>query len=114
MLFAAALAVIGAVSIAPSGRADEVAYLVNVTVRPGYGFANAANAADALNYGYGICEQVASGRAYTDLVKHAKADFRTADEYHASYVISQSVNELCPRLIWQLRNSAANYRPLTS
>ncbi|KHO22290.1 membrane protein [Mycolicibacterium setense] len=108
---AAALAVIGAVSFAPSGRADEVAYLVNVTVRPGYGFANAA---DALNYGYGICDEVASGRAFSDIVDHVKDDFRTGDEYHASYVISQSVNELCPRLIWQVRNSAANYRPLTS
>jgi hypothetical protein len=26
-------------------------------------------------------------------------------------LISQAVNELCPAQIWQLRNSAAHYRP---
>jgi hypothetical protein len=40
-----------------------------------------------------------------------KADFSTFDEYQASYLITQAVNELCPALIWQLRNSAAHYRP---
>jgi hypothetical protein len=29
---------------APDGRADAVAYLINVTVRPGYNFANADDA----------------------------------------------------------------------
>jgi hypothetical protein len=33
---------------APSAHADQVAYLVNVTVRPGYNFTNAAA---ALGYG---------------------------------------------------------------
>jgi Protein of unknown function (DUF732) len=89
-------------------RADTVAYLVNVTVRPGYNFANAAA---ALDYGYGICDKVAAGRGYADLVGDVKADFNTSDEFHASYLISQAVGELCPALIWQLRNSAANYRP---
>jgi len=28
------------------------------------------------------------------------------DYYQASYLISQAVNELCPTLAWQLRNSA--------
>jgi hypothetical protein len=32
-------------------------------------------------------------------------------DYQASYLITQAVNELCPALIWQLRNSATNYRP---
>jgi len=40
-----------------------------------------------------------------------KADFNTSDEFQASYLISQAVNELCPELIWQLRNSAGRYRP---
>jgi hypothetical protein len=40
-----------------------------------------------------------------------KADFNTSDEYQASYLISQAVNDLCPALIWRLRNSAAHYRP---
>jgi hypothetical protein len=43
-----ALLAMGATVHAAPARADQVAYLVNVTVRPGYDFANAD---DALNYG---------------------------------------------------------------
>jgi hypothetical protein len=43
-----------------------------------------------------------------------KFDFDNPDEYQACYLITQAVNEICPVLIWQLRNSAANYRPPTS
>lgn len=46
---------------APSARGDVVGYLVNVTVRPGYDFANAQ---EAIAYGQGICEKVARGRTY--------------------------------------------------
>lgn len=34
----------------------------------------------------------------------------TTDDYQAPYLITQASNELCPQLIWQLRNSAAGYR----
>jgi hypothetical protein len=102
-LIAAAL-VIGA----PSASADTVAYLVNVTVRPGYNFPNADA---ALSYGYGICDKVSDGRTYTQVMADVKSDFNTSDEYQASYLITQAVNELCPAQIWQLRNSAAHYRP---
>jgi hypothetical protein len=98
---------VAAVALAPSARADVVAYLVNVTVRPGYQFANADA---ALAYGYGICDKVSQGRGYAQVMGDVKADFTTSDEYQASYLISQAVNELCPALIWQLRNSAAHYR----
>jgi hypothetical protein len=45
---------------------------------------------------------------------------RAATEQHSlllthkerSYLISQAAQELCPNLIWQLRNSAADYRPV--
>ena len=97
-----------AAPVAPTARADVVAYLVNVTVRPGYNFANADA---ALAYGHGICDKVAQGRTYAQIVGDTWADFNTNDEYQASYLISQAVNELCPALIWQLRNSAAHYRP---
>ncbi len=93
---------------ATSAQADAVAYLVNVTVRPGYNFPNADA---ALAYGHGICNKVASGRGYADLISDVKADFTTSDEYQAVYLINQAVNELCPALIWQLRNSAVHYRP---
>jgi Protein of unknown function (DUF732) len=96
------------VAVTPCARADVVAYLVNVTVRPGYNFANADA---ALSYGHGICDKVSQGRSYTQVMGDVKADFNTSDEFQASYLISQAVNELCPALIWQLRNSVAHYRP---
>lgn len=105
MAVAGAAAAIG--SSAPAG-ADQVAYLVNVTVRPGYHFPSAAA---ALDYGYVICAKESAGRGYADLIRDVKSDFNTSDEYQASYLIAQAVGELCPALIWQLRNSAAGYRP---
>jgi Protein of unknown function (DUF732) len=100
--------VVGGMLELPCARADAVAYLVNVTLRPGYSFATGD---DALAYGRGICGKVAHGRGYPDLIGDVQADFNTADQYQASYLITQAVNELCPEEIWQLRNSAAHYRP---
>jgi hypothetical protein len=90
----------------PSAKADTLAYLVNVTVRPGYNFANADQ---ALAYGYGVCDKFAAGRTYAQVIGDIKADFNTADEYQASYLIAQTAQELCPAQIWQVRNSAAGY-----
>jgi hypothetical protein len=105
----AAAVVVGAVAGAAAPcRADAVGYLVNVTVRPGYNFANAQA---ALDYGYGICDKVAAGQSYVGVVGDIKADFNSSDEFQASYLISPAVGELCPDSIWQLRNSAAHYRP---
>ena len=77
-------------------------------MRPGYNFANADA---ALAYGHGICDKVEQGRTYPQIMGDVKADFNTDDEYQASYLITQAVNELCPALIRQLRNTAAHYRP---
>lgn len=97
---------------APATRAwDETAYLLNVFMRPGYNFGNTD---EALGYGYGICHKIEQGGSYALLVAGVKADFQTVDEFQASYLISQAANELCPNLIWQLRNSAANYTPASS
>jgi hypothetical protein len=104
----AAAVVVGAIAGAAPCHADAVGYLVNVTVRPGYNFANAQS---ALDYGYGICNKVAAGQPYAGVVGDVKADFNSSDEFQASYLISQAVDELCPDSIWQLRNSAAHYRP---
>jgi hypothetical protein len=92
----------------PTAHADTTAYLVNVTVRPGYHFANAQ---DAIGYGLQICDKVSQGRSYGQLISDIEDDLGTADEYQASYLITQAVNELCPAQIWSLRNSAAHYRP---
>jgi hypothetical protein len=106
---AAALAIGGAaVAMAPSARADAVAYLLNVTVRPGYNFASSDA---ALAYGHGICDKIAEGEGYADISRDIKADFNTSDEYQATYLMSQATQELCPSLIWKLRRSAANYIP---
>jgi hypothetical protein len=99
----------GAPSAMPAASADAVAYLVNVTVRPGYNFANADQ---ALAYGHGVCDKIAQGRPYAQLIADIKNDSNTSDDYQASYLITQSANELCPAQIWQLRNSAAGYTGL--
>lgn len=105
---AASLGATAICAIAPPARADVVAYLVNVHMRPGYNFPNADA---ALSYGHGICDKVSAGRGYPHLIGDVKADFNTSDEFQASYLISQAANELCPALIWQLRSSAAHYQP---
>jgi Protein of unknown function (DUF732) len=103
----AAISLLAAPAVPPA-HADTVAYLVNVTVRPGYNFPNADA---AIAYGDGICDKVRNGRSYSAVMGDVKADFQTSDEYQASYLISQAVGELCPAQIWPLRQSAAGYRP---
>lgn len=104
---AGAAGVIGP-NTAAHAHADEVAYLVNVTVRPGYDFPSADA---ALSYGKALCAKVGSGSPYASIMSDVKRDFGVTDEYQASYLITQAANELCPGAIWQLRNSAAGYRP---
>lgn len=108
-LVLAAFLAMGAATVgAPMAAADEVGYLVNVTMRPGY---NLGSADQALAYGRGICDKVAGGEGYAQLTGDIKTDINTADEYQATYLIGQAAQELCPNLIWQLRNSAAGYQP---
>jgi hypothetical protein len=82
------------------------AYLVNVTVRPGYQFPNADA---ALDYGHGLCDKFAAGEGYANLVGDVQRDFNTSDYYQAAYLVNQAANELCPEQIFRLRNSAANF-----
>ncbi|BBZ54819.1 DUF732 domain-containing protein [Mycolicibacterium phocaicum] len=103
LLAAAVLPVLSA----PTVHADAAAYLIGVTVRPGYNFPNADA---ALGYGYGICDKVAAGQPFAQVMGDVRGDFGTDDDYQASYLISQAVGELCPAQIWQLRNSAAHYQ----
>jgi Protein of unknown function (DUF732) len=105
---AISLAACGVLASTPVARASEVAYLLNVTVRPGYNFANAQT---ALAYGYAVCDKIANGVTFAGIAAEAKSDFKTSDEYQASYVISQAAQELCPQHIWALRRSAAGYMP---
>ena len=82
--------------------ADAVGYLVNVTVKPGYNFANADQ---ALSYGYGLCDQIAAGTPYRVMAERIRTDFTTSDDHLVSYLLSQAAEELCPAQIWQLRQS---------
>jgi hypothetical protein len=91
----------------PLARADEVAYLVNVTVRPGYAFPGPEA---ALAYGHGVCDKIDRSEPYGQLIIEIDADFGTSNAYQAAYLVNQAANELCPASIWRLRQSAAGYR----
>lgn len=102
---AAALAA-GALAAPPVAHADALGYLINITVRPGYHFANADA---AVAYGYGICDKIHSGMRYGALLAGIMADQATDDEYQAAYLVNQAAEMLCPAEIWQLRQSAIHY-----
>jgi hypothetical protein len=92
---------------AHAAPAPEVEYLYNVAARRHYNFSNN----DALGYGYGVCDKVSRGDSYTQVMGDVKSDVTPNDEFAANYLVSYAVNLLCPAQIWQLRNSAAHYRP---
>ncbi|HEX5142731.1 MAG TPA: DUF732 domain-containing protein [Mycobacterium sp.] len=107
-LVVGALTVAAAVGAAPIASADQIGYIVNVTVRPTYNFPNAQA---ALDYGYGLCGRIENKDSYTDMAAQIKRDFNTDDELTVSYLLSQAAQELCPAQTWQLRQSAAGYTP---
>ncbi len=101
-------AALGAVGLAaPVAHADQIGYLINVTVRPGYNFPNAQA---ALDYGYALCDRIGQRQSYAELATAIRTDFNTSDEHMVSYLLSQATQELCPAQIWQLRQSAIGYR----
>lgn len=103
----AVVACAGALPAAPTAHADQIGFLINVTVKPGYNFPNADA---ALAYGYSLCDRIKAGEGYPALAASIRQNFRT-DEYGASYLLSQATGELCPAQIWALRQSAGGYRP---
>jgi len=95
---------------APPARAvpgPEIEYTYDVIVRRHFDFPNN----DAIGYGYGICDRVTRGEPYAAVMGKVKQDVFPNDEQAANYVVSNAVGILCPAQIWQLRNSAAGYRP---
>jgi hypothetical protein len=115
-LMAAALIVIAATlgdaaqTGAPRAQAapdPQVEYLYDVAGRRHYDFPNN----DALGYGRGICDKVTRGESYAQVMGDVKSDVTPNDEFAANYLVSYAVNLLCPDQVWQLRNSAAHYRP---
>lgn len=105
--FVATCAAICLASPANAVPAPEVEYAYNVIVRRHFDFPNN----DALGYGREMCDKVARGVPYADVMADAKRDVFPNDEQAANYVVSYAVGILCPSQIWQLRNSAAGYRP---
>lgn len=87
--------------------APEVEYTYNVVARRHFAFPNN----DALGYGFGICDKVAQGRPYADVMTDVKRDVLPNDEASANYLVSYAVGILCPAQISPLRDSAAGYRP---
>ena len=85
----------------------EVEYVYNVKVRRNYEFPNN----DAIGYGFGICDKVTQGQGYAAVMGDVKRDTRPNDEFAANFLVSNAVGILCPAQIWQLRNTAAGYRP---
>jgi hypothetical protein len=107
-----AAAVLVGVGLTPAPRAHaapapEVEYVYNVVGRRHYNFPNN----DAIGYGYGICDKVAHGESYPQIMGDVKSGVTPNDEFAANYLVSYAVNILCPEQIWQLRNSAAGYPP---
>jgi len=105
-LLLGAATVTAAFGVAPVASADEIGYIINVTVRPTYNFPNAQV---ALDYGYGLCGRIERKDSFVDMARQIKADFNTDDELTVSYLLSQAAQELCPAQTWQLRQSAAGY-----
>jgi hypothetical protein len=94
--------------IAPTvARADTTGYLVNITALPGNGFASASA---ALDYGYTLCDKIRSGTGYGELVQDIRTELHLDDGYKASYLVTQATQELCPELIWQVRQTVGGYR----
>jgi hypothetical protein len=77
-------------------------------VRRHYSFANSDQ---AIAYGYGICDEVSRGENYAQVMAAVRRDILPDDEFAANYLVSYTVNLLCPAEIWQLRNSAGGYLP---
>ncbi|TDH48014.1 DUF732 domain-containing protein [Mycobacterium eburneum] len=100
------------VFVAPPASAvpgPEIEYVYNVIVRRHFEFPNN----DAIAYGFGICDKVTQGAPYASVMGDVKREVSPNDEQSANYVVSYAVGILCPAQLWQLRNSAAGYRPLS-
>jgi Protein of unknown function (DUF732) len=81
--------------------------MYDVAVRRQYNFPNG----DAIGYGYRICDRVGAGNSYGQVVDQVRNDVTPNDGAATNYLISYSVELLCPAQISQLRNSAVGYVP---
>ncbi|MGD9618693.1 MAG: DUF732 domain-containing protein [Mycolicibacterium sp.] len=98
---------VGGLVGAQSAGADDLGFLVNVFQMNAFPFPNADT---TLAYGRSICTRVETKMSYAELIGQVRAELQT-NEFLAGYLISQAAEELCPEQIWQLRQSAAGYKP---
>jgi hypothetical protein len=110
LLTASALCATVHAPLASAKPAPEVEYTYDVVVRRHFDFPGN----DALGYGYRICGEIARGVGYGGVMDDVKRDVFPNDEQAANYVVSTAVDILCPDKAWQLRRSAAGYRPTTA
>ena len=87
--------------------ADQIGYIINVTLRPTYNFANAQA---ALDYGYGCADRINAKTSYTDTAADQGRLQHQRRAHGLAYLLSQAAQELAAQT-WQLRRSAAGYRP---
>lgn len=98
----------GVVAPAHAAPDPQLEYTYDVTVRRHYNFPAGA---DAVGYGYEICDKVTRGAGYAQVMGDVKNDVSPNDEFAANYLVSYAVNFLCPDQLWLLRKSAAFYVP---
>jgi hypothetical protein len=96
-----------------AGRPPQglIGYLLNVTIRPGYRFASPGGSRCSLG---GHLPPHRKGQPYSRVVSEVKTDLGAADDYMASNVIAQAVQDIYPVLTWQLRGSGPALRAHTS
>ena len=98
---------VGGLVGAQTAHADDVGFLVNVFQMNAFPFPNAET---TLAYGQSICTRVETKMPYAELIGQVRGELNIS-EFLAGYLISQAAEELCPAQIWQLRQSAAGYKP---
>ena len=91
----------------PAAHADEAGFAINVLMMRSFPFANPGV---AVAYGWTVCDRVRGQVSYADLMNQVRTELQTT-EFLGGFLINQAVEELCPAQIWQLRESAAGYRP---
>lgn len=96
-----------AVPTAQAKPDPNVEYMYDVAVRRQYNFPNG----DAIGYGHRICDSVAARSSYAQLVDQLRREVTPNDGAATNYLISYSVDLLCPEQLSQLRSAAAGYVP---
>lgn len=103
-----ALALWSAVGFAVAPHAEavpapEVEYTYNVLVRRHFSFPYN----DAIGYGYRLCDNVARGLTYADVIAAVRSEVFPNDEQAANYVVSYAIGLLCPSHIPAIRRTAS-------